>query len=118
MNPQSKVSYHCIISRDGKRTILADDAARCWHAGISSWDGVPDCNSYSMGIAWEGDTYLFPLGEAAIESALQYVVPRIKKWRIPVERVVTHQQIAPLRKNDIAWREAEKFRRRLKEALN
>lgn len=118
MNPQSKVSYHCIISRDGKRTILADDTARCWHAGLSSWQGVPDCNSYSIGVAWDGDTYSNPLGEAAMESALQYIVPRLKKWHIPMSRVVTHQQIAPGRKNDISPGDAARFKSRLKAALN
>ena len=118
MNPQSKVSYHCIIARDGKRTIRADDTARCWHAGISSWQGVPDCNSYSIGVAWEGNTYDYPLGEAAMESALQYIVPRLKKWHIPLDRVVTHQQIAPTRKNDISPGDAARFKTRLKAALN
>ena len=118
MNPQSKVSYHCIIARNGQRTVLADDSARCWHAGVSSWQGVPDCNSYSIGVAWEGDTYSDPLGDAAMESAIQYIVPRMRKWHIPLSRIVTHQQIAPTRKNDISAADAARFKSRLKAALN
>jgi N-acetyl-anhydromuramyl-L-alanine amidase AmpD len=118
MNPQSKVSYHCIIARNGNRTVLADDTARCWHAGISSWQGAPDCNSYSLGVAWDGDTYSDPLGEAAMDSAIQYIVPRMKKWHIPMSRIVTHQQIAPNRKNDISPADAARFKSRLKAALN
>jgi len=117
-NPESKVSYHVIIARNGNRTVLADDTARCWHAGISSWQGVPDCNSYSLGVAWDGNTYEDPLGEAAMDSAIQYIVPRMKKWHIPMSRIVTHQQIAPNRKNDISPADAARFKSRLKAALN
>jgi N-acetyl-anhydromuramyl-L-alanine amidase AmpD len=118
MNPASKVSYHVIIARNGNRTVLADDTARCWHAGLSSWQGVPDCNSYSLGVAWDGNTYEDPLGEAAMDSAIQYIIPRMKKWHIPMSRIVTHQQIAPNRKNDISPAAAARFKSRLKAALN
>jgi N-acetyl-anhydromuramyl-L-alanine amidase AmpD len=118
MNPESKVSYHVIIARNGNRTVLAADTARCWHAGLSSWQGVPDCNSYSLGVAWDGNTYEDPLGEDAMDSAIQYIVPRMKKWHIPMSRIVTHQQIAPNRKNDISPADAARFKSRLKAALN
>jgi AmpD protein len=118
MNPESKVSYHVIIARNGNRTVLADDTARCWHAGLSSWQGVPDCNSYSLGVAWDGNTYEDPLGEDAMDSAIQYIIPRMKKWHIPMSRIVTHQQIAPNRKNDISPADAARFKSRLKAALN
>jgi N-acetyl-anhydromuramyl-L-alanine amidase AmpD len=118
MNPESKVSYHVIIARNGNRTVLADDTARCWHAGLSSWQGVPDCNSYSLGVAWDGNTYEDPLGEDAMDSAIQYIVPRMKRWHIPMSRIVTHQQIAPNRKNDISPADAARFKSRLKAALN
>lgn len=118
MNPESNVSYHTIIARNGNRTVLADDTARCWHAGISSWHGVPDCNSYSLGVAWDGNTYEDPLGDAAMDSAIQYIIPRMKKWHIPMSRIVTHQQIAPNRKDDISPAAAARFKSRLKAALN
>jgi AmpD protein len=118
MNPESNVSYHAIIARNGNRTVLADDTARCWHAGVSSWQGVPDCNSYSLGVAWDGNTYDDPLDETAMDSAIQYIIPRMKRWHIPVSRIVTHQQIAPNRKTDISPADAARFKSRLKEALN
>jgi len=118
MNPGSKVSYHVIIARNGNRTVLADDTARCWHAGVSSWQGIPDVNSYSIGVAWEGDTYSNPLGEDAMNSALEYLVPRVKRWHIPMSRVLTHQQVSPGRKNDISPADAARFKTRLKAALN
>ena len=117
MNPNSQVSYHVIIARDGKRTVLADDTARTWHAGKSNWLGRPDLNSWSLGVAWEGDTYTTPLGEDAIASALEYLAPRMRKWNIPLTRVLTHAEVAPGRKNDVSITAAELFESRLWMAL-
>jgi N-acetyl-anhydromuramyl-L-alanine amidase AmpD len=118
MNPGSKVSYHVIIARDGRRTVLADDRFRTWHAGRSSWQGRPDLNSWSLGLAWEGDTYTDPLGEDAMASALEYLVPRMHKWAIPMHLVLTHGQVSPGRKTDISPGDAARFKSRLKAALN
>lgn len=117
-DPKSKVSYHVLIARDGRRTVFANDTDRCWHAGVSSWQRRRDLNSWSLGVAWEGNTYELPLGEAAMESAIEYLVPRMKKWGIPMNMVVTHQQIAPTRKTDISAGDAARFKSRLKAALN
>jgi N-acetyl-anhydromuramoyl-L-alanine amidase len=109
MNPTSQVSYHCIISRDGRRTVLADDTARCWHAGRSSWQGRGDLNNWSLGLAWEGDTYVTPLGEDAMASAIEYLVPRMKRWNIGRDMVLDHRLVSPGRKNDIAPAQYNKF---------
>jgi N-acetyl-anhydromuramyl-L-alanine amidase AmpD len=117
-NPASKVSYHVLISRDGRRTVFANDTDRCWHAGRSSWQGRPDLNSWSLGVAWDGNTYEDPLGEAAMNSAIEYLVPRMKKWGIPMNLVLTHQQVSPTRKTDISPGDAARFKSRLRSALN
>ena len=117
-DPKSKVSYHVLIARDGRRTVFANDTDRCWHAGVSSWHGRRDLNSWSLGVAWEGNTYELPLGDAAMASAIEYLVPRMKKWGIPLNMVVTHQQVAPTRKTDISAADAARFKSRLKAALN
>lgn len=116
-NDKSDVSYHCLIARDGRRAVFADDTDRCWHAGKSEWNGKGDLNSWSLGLSWEGNTYSDPLGEAAIQSGLEWLVPRMKKWNIPLEMVLTHQQVAPKRKTDISLADAVKFRERLKQLL-
>ena len=116
-NPASKVSYHVLISRDGRRTVFANDTDRCWHAGKSNWMGRPDLNSWSLGLAWEGNTYELPLGEDAMASAIEYLAPRMKKWGIPMNMVVTHQQVAPTRKTDISPGDAARFKTRLKASL-
>ena len=116
-NPASKVSYHVLIARDGRRTVFANDTDRCWHAGRSSWQGRPDLNSWSLGLAWEGNTYDYPLGDDAMASAIEYLVPRMRKWGIDMNMVVTHQQVAPTRKTDISPGDAARFRTKLKAAL-
>lgn len=118
MNPASKVSYHVVIARDGRRTVFCNDTERAWHAGKSSWKGRGDLNSWSLGVSWEGDTYITPLGDAAMESAIQYLAPRMKKWGIPLNMVLTHQQVSPNRKTDISAADAARFKSRLKAALN
>jgi N-acetyl-anhydromuramyl-L-alanine amidase AmpD len=116
-NPASKVSYHVLIARDGRRTVFAEDTDRCWHAGKSSWLGRPDLNSWSLGVSWEGNTYDRPLEEAAMDSAIEYLAPRMKKWGIPMTRILTHQQVAPTRKTDISPADAARFKSRLRSAL-
>jgi N-acetyl-anhydromuramyl-L-alanine amidase AmpD len=100
MNPQSKVSYHCIIARNGKRTVLALPTQRTWHAGVSEWKGRRDANSWSIGLAWEGDTYQTPLCEDAILSAVEYLLLILEDHKIPLSHILRHADIAPGRKND------------------
>lgn len=116
-NPVSKVSYHVLIARDGRRTVFANDTDRCWHAGVSSWQGRKDLNSWSLGVSWEGNTYDRPLEDAAMNSAVEYLAPRMKKWGIPIHMVLTHQQVSPHRKTDITAGDAARFKTRLKAAL-
>jgi N-acetyl-anhydromuramyl-L-alanine amidase AmpD len=100
MNPQSKVSYHCIIARNGKRAVLALPTQRTWHAGVSEWRGRKNCNDFSIGLAWEGDTYQTPLSEDAILSAVEYLLPILEDHKIPLSHILRHADIAPGRKND------------------
>jgi len=100
LDPVSKVSYHCIIARNGKRTVLATPSQRTWHAGVSSWQGRKDANSFSIGLAWEGDTYTTPLSEDAILSAVEYLLPLLDEYHIPLSNIIRHADIAPGRKDD------------------
>ena len=100
LDPISKVSYHCIIARNGKRTILAQPHQRTWHAGVSSWGGRKNCNDFCLGLAWEGDTYQTPLSEDAILSAIEYLLPILEDHRIPLSNLIRHADVAPRRKND------------------
>jgi N-acetyl-anhydromuramyl-L-alanine amidase AmpD len=100
MEPISKVSYHCIVARNGKRTVLATPSQRTWHAGVSSWQGRKDANNFAIGLAWEGDTYQTPLSEDAILSAVEYLLPILDEYHIPLSNIIRHADIAPGRKDD------------------
>jgi hypothetical protein len=108
-------SYHCIIARDGRRIITNEDDNRAYHAGISNFKGRTSLNMWSLGVAWERDTYSEPLSDAAIESALEYILPRMLKWRITPDWVTDHRTVSPGRKNDISPKEYERFMKILRE---
>ena len=100
MDPVSKVSYHCIVARNGKRTVLATPSQRTWHAGVSSWQGRKDANNFALGLAWEGDTYQVPLSDDAILSAVEYLLPIMDEYHIPLSHIIRHADVAPGRKDD------------------
>jgi AmpD protein len=110
-------SYHCIIARDGRRAITTPDESRAYHAGASAFKGRSGCNQWSLGMAWERDTNTEPLQEAAIESALEWLLPRMKRWGITPENVTDHRTVATPagRKNDLKREEFERFHAILKE---
>ena len=101
-------SYHCIIKRNGERTITNLDDNRAYHAGASSFRGKSSLNSWAIGVAFERDSNTEPLQKEAIESAIEYLIPRMHRWGITPEWVTDHRTIAPNRKVDLK-EEFEKF---------
>jgi AmpD protein len=110
MDPKSRVSYHCIVAKDGRRTILADPDERTWHAGVSSWRGKRDLNSWAIGAAFEGDTNERVLGEAEMESMAQYLVPIMQRYNLALGDVTDHRTVAPGRKDDLNPTELARFK--------
>jgi N-acetyl-anhydromuramyl-L-alanine amidase AmpD len=111
-------TYHCIIARDGRRTITNEDHNRAYHAGISSFKGKKNLNGWSIGFAFERDSNTEPLQKEAIESAIEYLIPRMKRWGIGLDDVTDHRTIAPNRKVDLNPKEFAKFKKALEEAWN
>ena len=110
MDPISKVSYHAIVARDGKRTVLADPDERCWHAGVSSWRGKRDLNSWAIGAAFEGDTYDRELGEAEMASMADYLIPIMRQYNLAQGDITDHRTVSPGRKNDLNPTELARFK--------
>jgi N-acetyl-anhydromuramyl-L-alanine amidase AmpD len=110
MDPASRVSYHCIVAKDGKRTVLADPDERPWHAGKSGWRGRNDLNSWSIGAAFEGDTYDRQLGEAEMGSMVEYLLPLLKKYGLSLNDVTDHRTVSPGRKDDLNPTEFARFK--------
>ena len=48
-DPASKVSCHYLVTEDGHVLRMVAEEKRAWHAGRSSWRGVTDVNSASIG---------------------------------------------------------------------
>ena len=117
MDPASRVSYHAIVAKDGKRTVLADPDERTWHAGVSSWRGKKDLNSWSIGAAFEGDTNKRELGEAEMASMAEYLVPLMKRYGLTLADVTDHRTVSPGRKDDLKASELARFKDYLSKLL-
>lgn len=113
----SQVSYHCIIKKDGERTVLATDDQRAWHAGKSYWRNKTDLNSWSLGVAFEGDTYKEPLTLDMINSAIEYLAPRMNKLSLTIKDVTDHRTVSPNRKDDLNPVEYNRFMEELKKHI-
>ncbi|MDB4314424.1 N-acetylmuramoyl-L-alanine amidase [bacterium] len=110
-------SYHCIIARDGRRTITNLDTNRAYHAGKSKFRGKSSLNNWSIGVAFERNSHKEPIQDAAIESAIEYILPRMEKWKIKLGNVVDHRTISPDRKTDLKKSEFQRVKAAIKEAL-
>jgi AmpD protein len=116
-NPKSRVSYHVLVAEDGRRTVFANPTQRTWHAGKSEWHGRKDLNSWSIGASFAGDTTAEPLTLAAMESMAEYLVPIMRQYGLELPDVTDHRTVAPGRKDDLAWRELERFKAYLSRQL-
>ena len=56
---QPRVSAHYFIDKQGQVYHLVDELYRAWHAGISTWEGITDINSRSIGIELENKGHEF-----------------------------------------------------------
>ena len=101
-NPASRVSYHVLVAKDGRRTVFANPEKRTWHAGKSEWRGKRDLNSWSVGASFAGDTNKEPLTEAAMASMAEYLEPIMREYRLTLDDVTDHRTVSPGRKDDLA----------------
>jgi AmpD protein len=101
LRPESRVSYHCLISPGGTRCTLVPDEQVAWHAGASTFLGRPRCNDFLLGLSFAGDTYHAPLTAPQIASALEWLAVRwaARGWNLAC--LTDHRQVAPGRKDDL-----------------
>lgn len=95
-----KVSSHLLIRRDGEVVQYVPFDKRAWHAGVSQFQGVSNCNDFSIGIELEGsDTRAYePVQYRRLASITR--VLRIHYPAITRKRIAGHSDIAPGRKTD------------------
>lgn len=93
------VSSHLLIRRDGEIVQYVPFDLRAWHAGRSSYQGVENCNDFSIGIELEGiDDQPYSEAQyrqlAAVTRVLNEIYPQT------FGHIAGHSEIAPGRKTD------------------
>jgi N-acetylmuramoyl-L-alanine amidase len=102
-DPEAKVSAHYVVAEDGQILRLVAEEKRAWHAGRSSWRGIQDINSASIGIEIvnPGHEYGYrPYPEEQMDALVPLVADIVKRHKILPGYVVGHSDIAPARKED------------------
>lgn len=102
-DPAAKVSCHYLVTEDGQVLRMVDEARRAWHAGLSSWRGVTDVNSASIGIEIvnPGHEYGYrPFPREQMAALLPLVADIVGRHGIARANVVGHSDVAPARKVD------------------
>ena len=103
LNPQSKVSCHYFIARNGNIIKMLDDNKIAWHAGKSKWKNFKNLNQNSIGIEIQNKGHFIKYQEFTkkqIFSLIKLIKKLLKKYKIKKENVLGHSDIAPLRKLD------------------
>ena len=92
-----RVSAHFLIRRDGELVQFVPCVNRAWHAGLSSWRGIAQCNDFSVGIELEGADHI---PYAAVQYfALSKLIDLVCA-HYPIRDIVGHSDVAPGRKSD------------------
>lgn len=90
---QRGVSTHVVIDTDGTRYVMCAPTVVAFHAGRSVLNGREGCNNFTIGIEFQGNTLEYPLTDDQIASAIEYLLPIMREYEIPVENVVTHEMV-------------------------
>ena len=97
-DPNREVSSHYVIDEDGTIYRLVDDDKRAWHAGESSLNGRKNVNNYSIGIELQNKGYYnekwTPFDERQINALIKLLDVLKKKYNIPLNRIVGHEDVA------------------------
>jgi N-acetylmuramoyl-L-alanine amidase len=101
--PSAEVSAHYLVLSDGYIIQLVAESRRAWHAGASSWAGVTDINSCSIGIelANPGHDHGYPdFSKRQIAAVTALCRSILTRHQISADRVLAHSDVAPTRKQD------------------
>ncbi|MBS3649171.1 N-acetylmuramoyl-L-alanine amidase [Pseudaminobacter sp. 19-2017] len=102
-NPASEVSSHYLVHEDGRIVQMVRENDRAWHAGKSSWKGVTDINSWSIGIEIVNPGHEFgyvDFPSFQIEAVIELCRGIIGRHAIRPDMVLAHSDVAPGRKVD------------------
>ena len=102
-NEESQVSSHYLIDETGHILQMVDEAARAWHAGVSSWHDDEDINSASIGIEIQnvGHSMGYPDFQDVQMAAVAALCKDLaKRHTILGRNFLAHSDVAPGRKID------------------
>jgi N-acetylmuramoyl-L-alanine amidase len=102
-DPRSGVSCHYLVDEIGSIIQMVDENARAWHAGVSSWRGLSDINSHSIGIEVHNpghDLGYCEFAAAQIEAVAALAGDIVARHTIRAGDVLAHSDVAPARKRD------------------
>lgn len=94
-----QVSAHVLITRLGELIQFVSLDDRAWHAGRSCYQGVENCNDFSIGIELEG-TDDQPFTEAQYQALLPLLAAIQQAYPATIGHINGHSDIAPNRKTD------------------
>lgn len=107
---QGEVSSHYLIGDQAQPVVyqLVDENRRAWHAGDSAWQGRTWLNSSSVGIELvhpgyrelDGQRHWYPFSDAQVERLIRLLLDIKARHQLPIDAVIGHSDIAPLRKVD------------------
>jgi len=101
--PNSRVSCHYFIKKNGQIIRIIPDLYVAWHAGISSWknDNYLNLNSIGIEMSNPGHSHGYcNFTPSQIKSIIRLSKKLKKKYKIKEENILGHSDIAPLRKKD------------------
>lgn len=97
---EMRVSAHVLIRRDGSLIQFVSLLDRAWHAGRSCFQGVEECNDYSIGVELEGADHI-PYSSEQYRALAELSAVISLAWPdISSDRITGHCDIAPGRKTD------------------
>lgn len=102
-DPASEVSSHYLVHENGHVVQMVRESDRAWHAGKSSWRGVTDINSMSVGIEIVNPGHVLgyrPFPGRQIDAVIDLCRGIIERYGIAPEFVLAHSDVAPGRKVD------------------
>ena len=100
LKPESRVSSHFLVGRDGRLYQFVSLEHRAWHAGPSLLHGRLALNRTSVGVEITGDGNKYPFTPAQIATVTRLVGVLTAMFEVPAPWIAGHQHIAPDRKDD------------------
>ncbi|MBN1659464.1 MAG: N-acetylmuramoyl-L-alanine amidase [Anaerolineae bacterium] len=100
-NPDSGVSAHYVVAKNGYVYQMVEESQRAHHAGASRYQGRENWNAFSVGIEIVNlNDGRDPYPADQFEATVKLVAYLVDKYQIPSQWIVTHADISTVGKTD------------------